>query len=126
MSSPEIRPHIVALLCRADFKLRSDTKTWSDRSGRPFTKAEQATALSATKDEFEEFGAQHQRYMEYLRTKEDSPDTLQRFLAPFMEQLTEKTLGNAVELMTSEDRAELDRILSLVIEPALPFTPYTF
>ncbi|MEV2211100.1 hypothetical protein AB0H86_06325 [Streptomyces sp. NPDC050997] len=126
MPSPEIRPHIVALLCHADFKLRADTNTWSHRSGRPFTEAEQATALSATKDEFEEFGAQHQRYMEYLHTKEESPNTLQSFLAPFMEQLTEKTYGNAVELMTKGDRAELDRILGLMLEPARPFTPYAF
>ncbi|MBO1333745.1 hypothetical protein [Streptomyces sp. VRA16 Mangrove soil] len=126
MPSTDIRPHVVALLCHSDFKLRSDSNTWTHSSGRPFTEEEQATALSATKAEFEEFGAQHQCYMEYLRTKEESPDTLQRFLAPFMERVTEKTLGNAVELMSKDDRAELDRILGLIVEPTRPFTPYAF
>ncbi|MEV6946942.1 hypothetical protein AB0N07_34275 [Streptomyces sp. NPDC051172] len=126
MPSTEIRPHIVALLCHSDFKLRSDTNTWTHRSGRPFTEEEQATALSATKAEFEEFGAQHQRYMEYLYAKEGGPDTLQRFLAPFMERLIEKTLGNAVDLMNEGDQAELDRILGLILDPARPFTPYAF
>ncbi|WP_434591981.1 hypothetical protein [Streptomyces sp. A5-4] len=126
MPSTEIRPHIVALLCHSDFELRSDTSTWSHSSGRPFTEEEQATALSATKAEFEEFGAQHQRYMEYLRTKEESPNTLQSFLAPFMEQLTQKNLGNAVQLMTTPERTEFDRLLGLSIDPIRPFTANTF
>ncbi|MEU3755092.1 hypothetical protein AB0H17_20335 [Streptomyces olivoreticuli] len=126
MPQTEIRPHVVALLCHADFKRRTDTNTWSHRDGRPFTKDEQATAFSATRAEFEEFHAQHTRYMEYLRKTEEAPDALQRFLAPFMEQLTRKTLGNAVELMTEDDRAELDRLLRSAVEPARPFTPYAF
>ncbi|MFJ2215035.1 hypothetical protein ACIQVO_31735 [Streptomyces sp. NPDC101062] len=122
----DIRPHIVALLCDSDFKRRPDTRTWSHRDGRPFTKEEQATALSATRYEFEEFHAQYTRYLEYLRKGEEAPDALQLFLAPFFERLTKKTLGNAVELMTKDDRVELDRLLGCVDNPVLPFTAYAF
>ncbi|WP_328311595.1 hypothetical protein OG432_15925 [Streptomyces sp. NBC_00442] len=120
----EIRPHVVTLLCDTDFKDRPDTNTWTHRDGQPFTKEEQETALSATRAEFEEFHAQHKRYMEYLHDKDAAPDALHLFLAPFMEQLTTKTLGNAVELMTKDDRTELDRLLTSIDEPGRPFTPY--
>ncbi|MFD8414189.1 hypothetical protein ACFV2Q_20930 [Streptomyces sp. NPDC059650] len=126
MPETEIRPHIVALLCDSNFKYRRDTNTWSHVDGRPFTKEEQATALRATRAEFEEFAAQHNRYMEYKRTLEEAPEALQRFLAPFMDQLTTKNLGNAVELMTKDDRVEFDRLLGLMIEPPRRFAPYTF
>lgn len=69
---------------------------------------------------------QHTRYMEYKRTLEEAPEALQRFLALFMEQLTRKTLGNAVELMTEDERAELERLLGLMIEPPRSFAPYSF
>ncbi|WP_374775003.1 hypothetical protein OG756_20910 [Streptomyces sp. NBC_01310] len=64
--------------------------------------------------------------MEYKRTLEEAPEALQRFLALFMEQLTRKTLGNAVELMTEDERAELERLLGLMIEPPRSFAPYSF
>ncbi|MFE2855291.1 hypothetical protein ACFXJO_29775 [Streptomyces lavendulae] len=126
MPETEIRPHIVALLCDSNFKYWRDTKTWSHVDGRPFTKEEQATALRATRAEFEEFAAQHSRYMEYKRTLEEAPEALDRFLAPFMDQLTTKNLGNAVELMTKDERVEFDRLLGLIVEPPRRFTPYTF
>ncbi|MFK0259232.1 hypothetical protein [Streptomyces sp. NPDC090445] len=50
----------------------------------------------------------------------------ERFLAPFMEQLTRKALGNAVELMTEDERAEFERLLGLMMEPPRSFAPYTF
>ncbi|MGW5394899.1 hypothetical protein [Streptomyces sp. NPDC003952] len=126
MPENAIRPHVIALLCDSDFRYRHDTKTWSHVDGRPFTKEEQSTALDATRYEFEEFAAQHTRYMEYLRTLEEAPETLQQFLAPFMEQLPTKTLGNAVEYMSEDERAELDRLLGFIIEHPRPFAPYTF
>ncbi|MCY0933050.1 hypothetical protein [Streptomyces sp. H34-S4] len=126
MPETEIRPAVVALLCDSDFKFRRDTNTWSHIDGRPFTKEEQATALNATRAEFEDFAAQHTRYMEYLRTKEQAPEALQQFLAPFMDQLSTKTLGNAVELMTEAERAQLDQLLGRMIEPPRRFTAYTF
>ncbi|MFD0315063.1 hypothetical protein [Streptomyces flavalbus] len=120
------RPEIVALLCDADFKRRRDTNTWTHRDGRPFSKEEQALAFTATRAEFEEMNEQFTRYQEYLRTGCEAPEALQRFLAPFMEQLTKKTLGNAVQLMNKDDRTELDRLLRLITGPVRPFTPYTF
>ncbi|WP_258177257.1 hypothetical protein [Streptomyces solincola] len=57
---------------------------------------------------------------------EEAPEALQHFLAPFMEQLTEKTLGNAVQLMNEDDRTEFDRLLRLVADPVRPFAPYAF
>ncbi|MGF3136929.1 hypothetical protein [Streptomyces diastaticus] len=126
MPRTDIRPHIVALLCDADFKRRSDTNTWSHRDGRPFSEEEQATAFQATRAEFEEFHAQHERYMVCLRKSEEAPDALELFLAPFFERLAEKTLGDAVEIMTKNERAELDRLLKSTDEPARRFAPYTF
>ncbi|MFC9293051.1 hypothetical protein ACFTWH_01035 [Streptomyces sp. NPDC057011] len=55
-----------------------------------------------------------------------APEALQQFLAPFMEQLTTKNLGNAVELMTEGERVEFERLLGLMIEPPRRFTAYTF
>ncbi|WP_267888946.1 MULTISPECIES: hypothetical protein [Streptomyces] len=43
-----------------------------------------------------------------------------------MEQLDEKNLGNAHELMTEDERAEFNRLLGLMIDPVRPFTPYAF
>ncbi|WP_256255867.1 hypothetical protein [Streptomyces sp. MUSC 14] len=120
------RPDIVALLSDTDFKRRRDTRAWSHRDGRPFSKEEQAFALRATRGEFEELSAQLGRYTEYKHTKDESPEAFQRFLAPFMEQLTQKKLGNAVQLMTEDERTEFDRLLGLVIEPILPFCAYAF
>ncbi|WP_338671717.1 hypothetical protein V1460_01880 [Streptomyces sp. SCSIO 30461] len=120
------RPDIVALLCDADFKRRRDTNTWTHRDGRPFSKEEQALAFTATRVELEEVSEQLARYQEYLRTVDEAPEALQRFLAPFMEQLTEKNLGNAVQLMNEDDRTEFDRLLGRVIDPVRPFAPYAF
>ncbi|MEW1550201.1 hypothetical protein [Streptomyces tsukubensis] len=128
MPKTEIRPRpdIVALLCDADFKRWRETNTWTHRDGRPFSKGEQALVFRATRVELEEVSEQLARYREYLRTVEEVPEALQRFLAPFMEQLTEKNLGNAVQLMNEDDRTEFDRLLGLVIDPVRPFAPYAF
>ncbi|MFI6473989.1 hypothetical protein ACIBL5_27435 [Streptomyces sp. NPDC050516] len=125
---PDIEPrlHIVVLLRDTDFKFRSDTNTWSHLDGRPFTKEEQAIAHTATRADLGEVLDQLARYKEYRRTKNEAPEALNRFLAPFMDQLIRKTLGNAVKIMTKDDRAELDRLLGAVAEPVRPFTPYTF
>ncbi|KOG17504.1 hypothetical protein ADK35_24045 [Streptomyces viridochromogenes] len=120
------RPEIVALLCDADFKRRPDTNTYSHRDGRPFSKEEQALAFTATRVELEEVSEQLARYREYRRTWKEAPEAFRRFLAPFMEQLTEKNLGNAVQLMSGNDRTEFDRLLGLMIHPLRPFTPNTF
>ncbi|MEU6978146.1 hypothetical protein [Streptomyces sp. NPDC046371] len=43
-----------------------------------------------------------------------------------MEQLEEKNIGNAHEIMTKDERIEFDRLLGLMIKPARPFTAYAF
>ncbi|MEW2191160.1 hypothetical protein [Streptomyces microflavus] len=126
MANPDFNPWIFALLCDSNFKRRDDTGTWSHRDGRPFSKEEQALAGRATRAELEELRAQHKRYLKYVQAIHDSPEVLHGFLAPFMEQLTKKNLGNAVELMSKDERAEFNRLLALVDEPIRPFTPYTF
>ncbi|GGW02092.1 hypothetical protein GCM10010230_34350 [Streptomyces narbonensis] len=126
MPQPEARPEIVALLCDANFKLFLETGTWSHRDGRPFTEEERSLVFRATRADLEELKAQHSRYLEYVQAYEEAPEAIQRFLAPFMEQLDEKNLGNAHALMTEDERTEFDRLLGLMIEPARPFTPYAF
>ncbi|WP_328506467.1 hypothetical protein [Streptomyces sp. NBC_00391] len=120
------RPDIVALLCDADFKRRPDTNTYSHRDGRPFSKEEQALAFTAARVELEEVSEQLARYREYRRTWEEAPEAFQRFLAPFMDQLAEKNIGNAVQIMGETDRTEFDRLLGLMIHPLRPFAPNTF
>jgi hypothetical protein len=126
MTTPSPRPDIIALLCDADFKHRADTHTWTHRDGHPFSKEEQAHVFTATRAEFEEFNAQFTRYREYLQEKKDSPEALQRFLAPFMQQLTQKTLGNAAPLMNEDERTKFDHLLALIADPPQPFTANTF
>ncbi|MGA4858330.1 hypothetical protein ACPCAB_16975 [Streptomyces koyangensis] len=126
MPQTEIRPEIVALLCDADFKHFRETGTWSHRDGRPCGKEERDLIFQATRADLEELKGQHSRYLEYVQTHQEAPEAIQRFLAPFMEQLEEKNLGDAHALMTDEERTEFNRLLGLMIEPARPFTPYVF
>ncbi|WP_250401364.1 hypothetical protein [Streptomyces cellostaticus] len=126
MPTSQARPEIVVLLCDADIKRKRETNTWNHLDGRPFSKEEQALVLSATRVEFEEIQEQFKRYREYQRAMDEAPKALQRFLAPFMEQLTQKNLGNAVELMNEDERNEFDRLLGLATKPVRSFAPYTF
>ncbi|MFD5766200.1 hypothetical protein ACFWIN_10315 [Streptomyces sp. NPDC127049] len=87
---------------------------------------ERETIFKATRADLEELKSQHSRYLEYLQKYEEAPEAVLCFLAPFMERLDEKNLGNAHALMTEGERAEFDRLLRLMSEPARPFTPYTF
>ncbi|MFJ1821555.1 hypothetical protein [Streptomyces sp. NPDC088139] len=126
MTNPAFNPWIFALLCDSDMKRRDDTGTWSHRDGRPFSKEEQALADRATHAELEELSAQHKRYMKYVQAIHDAPDAMQRYLAPFMRQLTEKKLGKAIDLMSKDELAEFNRLLALADERIRPFTPYAF
>ncbi|MFI8514016.1 hypothetical protein ACIGHB_23095 [Streptomyces sp. NPDC085460] len=126
MPQPEARPEIVALLCDANFQHFRETGTWSHRDGRPFTEEERTLIFSATRADLEELEAQHARYLKYVRPYAEAPEAIQRFLAPFMDQLEEKNLGNAHALMTEEERAEFNRLLGLMTESARPFTAYAF
>lgn len=126
MPKTDFRPEIVALLCDADFKYRPDTHTWTHRDGRPFSKEEQAHVFMATRAEFEEVRTQTARYRQYVQARTEAPETMQRFLAPFMQQLTQKTLGNATQIMSKDERTEFDRLLALMVEPERPFAPNAF
>ncbi|MEV6854188.1 hypothetical protein AB0M89_10340 [Streptomyces microflavus] len=126
MTATSSRPDIIALLADADFKYRADTNTWSHRDGRPFSKEEQAHVLTATRSEFLDFDAQFKRFVKHRQAWADASEALQRFLAPFMQQLTVKNLGNAHELMSEEDRTEFNRLLGLVATPPRPFTANTY
>ncbi|MFD4261866.1 hypothetical protein ACFWR9_30655 [Streptomyces sp. NPDC058534] len=126
MPKTQARPEIVVLLCDADLKRRRETNTWHHLDGRPFSEEEQSLVLRATRVEFEEIESQLKRYQEYRLTTDEAPDALQRFLAPFMERLAEKNLGNAVELMNEDERAELDHLLGDIVTPVRSFAPYAF
>lgn len=126
MTTLALRPDIIAFLCDADFRRLSNTDIWTHRDGRPFSREEQARVFEATRAELEEVRMQLTRYRNHLQEAVDAPETLQRFLAPFMQQLTEKNLGNAVELMSKDEYTEFERLLGLIAKPARPFTASTF
>ncbi|MFE1050450.1 hypothetical protein ACFW5S_32610 [Streptomyces olivaceus] len=126
MPKTQARPEIVVLLCDTDVERQRETSKWYHLDGRPFSKDEQSLIRRATRAEFEEIETQLKRYRDYRRTMTEAPDALDQFLAPFMERLAVKRLGNAVELMNEDERAELDRLLGLIVDPIRPFTPYAF
>ncbi|MFJ6015381.1 hypothetical protein [Streptomyces sp. NPDC092952] len=126
MPQPEAHPEVVALLWDTNARHLHDTDVWTHRDGRPFAEEEMTLISRVTRADFKELKAQQARYLEYIRECEEAPETIQIFLAPFMEQLDEKNLGNAHELMTEDERAEFNRLLGLMIGPVRPFTPYAF
>ncbi|MFF9321664.1 hypothetical protein ACF1BP_35495 [Streptomyces sp. NPDC014735] len=123
---PDIAPrrHAIALLCAAYYKPDSDTVFHHDET--PFTPEEQAAVRSATHDEIEEAARQQDRYVEYVHAWLDAPDALDDFLAPFLDRLPEASVGNAVDIMNKDERAEFQRLLDAVTEPFRPFAPNTF
>ncbi|MYR58561.1 hypothetical protein GTY54_20745 [Streptomyces sp. SID625] len=92
----------------------------------PFTDAEQDAALAPTTEEVKEANEQIDRYHEYLQTWLEAPEVLDRFLDPFLNQLDEKSFGNAIDIMNKNERLKLQRLVNAVTEPVRPFTPYTF
>ncbi|MBU6530961.1 hypothetical protein HFP71_17230 [Streptomyces sp. ARC32] len=126
MPTTQARPEVVVLLCDADYKRLRETKRWYHLDGRPFSEEERERAENADPVELEEMRSQSVRYQAYVRTVMDAPADLERFLAPFMERLSVKTLGNAVDLMNDDERAELNRHLARIVKPVRRFAPYTF
>ncbi|MEU8972572.1 hypothetical protein AB0D11_25415 [Streptomyces monashensis] len=122
----EPRRHVVAQLSGAYFKYHFSTKTWFHHDGGPFTKAEQAAALAPTINEVKEANEQMGRYHAYLQTWLEAPEVLDRFLAPFLDQLDEKSFGNAIDIMNRNEQLELQRLVNAATEPVRPFTPYAF
>ncbi|MCQ9177535.1 hypothetical protein KMT30_00390 [Streptomyces sp. IBSBF 2953] len=66
------------------------------------------------------------RYHQYLQTWLEAPEELDRFLAPFLDQLDEKSFGNAIGIMNENERLKLQQLVNAATEPVRPFTPYTF
>ncbi|CAL9528149.1 hypothetical protein [Streptomyces sp. enrichment culture] len=126
MPKTQARPETVVLLCDTDAERRIETGNWYHLDGRPFSKHEQSLIDEVTRDDFAEARTQLKRYEDYRRTLDGAPDALDQFLAPFWDRLDVKILGNAVELMNEDERAELDRLLGLIVGPIRPFTPYAF
>ncbi|WP_241662358.1 MULTISPECIES: hypothetical protein [unclassified Streptomyces] len=125
---PRIEPrrHVVAQLVGAYFQYHFGTTAWHHHDGGPYTEKEQAAALAPTTAEVEEAQEQIDRYHAYLQTWLEAPEALDRFLAPFMEQLDEKSLGNAIDIMNMDEQVELQRLINAAAEPVRPFTPYAF
>ncbi|MCX4568226.1 hypothetical protein OOK48_18015 [Streptomyces viridodiastaticus] len=126
MPKTQARPEIVVLLCDTDVERQRENSKWYHLNGRTFSKDELSLLRRATRAEFKEIEIQLKRYRDYLRSMDEAPDALDQFLAPFWERLAVKRLGNAVELMNEDERAELDHLLGLIVDPVRPFTPYAF
>lgn len=106
-----IRLDVVTLLCDADFRRRPDTNRWSHLDGRPFTKAEQALAFSATREEFTIAADQIKREGDYRREYQEAVEALPKLLLPYFGQLpTGATVSDVVPLLSDEDRAEYLRL----------------
>ncbi|MDQ0750207.1 hypothetical protein QF034_004438 [Streptomyces africanus] len=117
-------PHVVILLCDLHYDYSCDG--WFHLDGRPITEEEHSIAHEATLEEIREADAQTLRYHEYLHSWYEAPEILDRFLEPFLEQLEEKTFGNAIDSMDLDERAKLEQLIGAVTEPLRPFTAYTF
>jgi hypothetical protein len=106
-----IRLDVVTLLCDADFRRRPDTNRWSHRDGQPFTKAEQALAFSATREEFMIAAGQINREVDYHREYEEAVEALPKLLLPYLAQVPDgSTVSDVLPLMSDEDRAEYLRL----------------
>lgn len=119
-----IRLDVVTLLCDADFRRRPDTGRWSHLDGRPFTKAEQTLAFSATREEFEIAAAQIKREGDYQREYEDAVEALPKLLMPYLAQLGhDGPVADVLPLMTAEDRAEFERLRDILAPDGWLYTP---
>ncbi|MFD5563825.1 hypothetical protein [Kitasatospora griseola] len=115
MAQPNYRTDVMDLLFDADFKYRPDTNTWSHIDGRPFTKKEQATALSASREEFETFCWLWDRKVERDREIGDATQAIVALLHRYFAVLpTESVAADAAAIMTEQDRTEYERLLDIV------------
>lgn len=115
MTNRTIRLDVGTLLCDTDFRLRPDTNRWSHRDGRPFTKAEQALAFSATGEEFGLAADQINREVAYHREYEEAVETLPKLLLPYLAQLPEgATVSDVLPLMSDQDRTAYDRLRDIL------------
>jgi hypothetical protein len=124
LTQSNIRLDVVTLLCDADFPRRSDTGRWLHRDGRPFTKAEQSLAFSATREEFEMAAAQIKRESDYLREYEEAVEALPKLLLPYFDQLPHgATVTDVIPLMNAEDRTEYERLRDILAPDGWLYAP---
>jgi hypothetical protein len=80
------------------------------RDGRPFTRAEQDPAFSATRREYETATDQINWEADYHRAYQEAVEALTRLLLPHFTQLPEvATVSGIVPLISDDDRAEYPR-----------------
>ncbi|MFJ1795180.1 hypothetical protein [Kitasatospora griseola] len=100
------------------------TNTWSHTDGRPFTKKEQATALSATREEFETFGWLLERKAERDREIAEATQAVIALLNRYFVALpADSVAADAAAIMTEQDRTEYERLLDIVAPDGWLFAP---
>lgn len=109
MTEPTCRLDVFKLLNDADFVYRPDTNTWSHHDGRPFTKAEQATAHDATDEELEAISSMNKIGLDHGLG--DAAHALRILRYRYSIKLpTDATDEDIVAAMTDEDRTEYQRL----------------
>ncbi|MFJ5020917.1 hypothetical protein [Streptomyces goshikiensis] len=125
MPETELRIEIIALLLDSDFKLRPGTNTWSHSDGRPFTRAEQTTALQATRAELEAMAALSARYAAAVREEDDAVEALTELvLSYFARHPKARMVMDVLPHMTEEDRAEYKRLCAIAAPDGGIYLPY--
>ncbi|MFJ6212062.1 hypothetical protein ACIQGZ_01775 [Streptomyces sp. NPDC092296] len=124
MAQSDYRTDVMDLLFDADFKYRPDTNTWSHSDGSPFTRKEQATVLSATREEFETFCWLRDRKIERDREMADATQAVIALLHRYFAVLpADSTAADAAAVMTEQDRTEYERLLDIVAPDGWLFAP---
>ncbi|MBT2451057.1 hypothetical protein J7F03_29075 [Streptomyces sp. ISL-43] len=125
MPETELRIEIIALLLDADFKLRPDTNTWSHSDGRPFTRAEQATAFQATRAELEAMAALSARNAAAVREQDNAVEALTELVLSYFARHPEaRMVMDVLPHMTEEDRAEYERLCAIAAPDGGIYLPY--
>ncbi|MEU9143617.1 hypothetical protein [Streptomyces sp. NPDC048349] len=125
MPETELRVEIIALLLDADFKLRPETNTWSHSDGRPFTRAEQATAFQATRAELEAVAALSARNAAAALEQDNAVEALIELLFSYFARHPEaRMVMDVLPHMTEEDRAEYERLCAIAAPDGGIYLPY--
>ncbi|MFD3937102.1 hypothetical protein ACFWSF_03335 [Streptomyces sp. NPDC058611] len=125
MPETELRVEIIALLLDADFKLRPDTNTWSHSDGRPFTRAEQATAFQATRAELEAMAALSARNAAAVLEQDNAVEALTELVLSYFARHPEaRMVMDVLPHMTEEDRAEYERLCAITAPDGDIYLPY--
>ncbi|MBC3843107.1 hypothetical protein GXW82_31680 [Streptacidiphilus sp. 4-A2] len=108
MTSPAIRPQVVALWLDTTFPDVDDPTTWTRKDSTAFSPEEFALLLDATPTEIDASLAQLQREAEYHEEKAQDGDRLLGLLAPFVARLnTGDGVADLAALIDDDTRAAL-------------------